>query len=243
MPPQGAPAQGGGGGVRNIDTNVAADGCTFNIAHRDSNSVLSCRLPPGYELKAKPGSMVAMDATIKIRGKLKVSFKKLITGSELAESVFTGPGEVLLAPETWGDIVPIHLDGRETWFFSKHAFLACTREVVRAHKAQSLGKTLFSGEGLFVEQATGRGVIFVSSLGAIIERRLADGEQWIVDNGHLVAWTAKYSVERIQAGGLLSAAKTDEGLVCRFTGPGKIYLQSRNPDVLVGWIGEQLPSS
>jgi hypothetical protein len=37
----------------------------------------------------------------------------------------------------------------------------------------------------------------------------------LVDNGHLVAWTAKYSVERIQAGGLLSGAKTDEGLVCR----------------------------
>ena len=68
--PQGAPMQ-GGGGVRNIDTNVAADGCTFNIAHRDSNSLLSCRLPPGYELKAKPGSMVAMDATIKIRGKVR----------------------------------------------------------------------------------------------------------------------------------------------------------------------------
>ena len=73
---------------------------------------------------------------------MKVSFKKLITNSDLSESIFTGPGEVLLAPETWGDIVPIHLNGNETWCFSKHAFLACTHEVVRAHRAQSLGKTL-----------------------------------------------------------------------------------------------------
>ena len=94
--------------------------------------------------------------------------------------------------------------------------------------------SLVSGEGLFVYQATGRGIVFVSSLGAIIQRQLASGEQWvgmyrkpfrlqvsvtdnfdIVDNGHLVAWTAKYSVERINAGGILSSAHTDEGLVCR----------------------------
>lgn len=92
-----------------------------------------------------------------------------------------------------------------------------------------------SGEGLFVYQATGRGIVFVQSLGAIIQRQLAPGEQWIgmssrvltcsvnsrvcvvqsVDNGHLVAWTAKYSVERIGAGGFMSSAHTDEGLVCR----------------------------
>ena len=37
-----------------------------------------------------------------------------------------------------------------------------------------------------------------------------------VDNGHLVAWTAQYKVERINAGGFLSGAHTDEGLVCRY---------------------------
>ena len=37
-----------------------------------------------------------------------------------------------------------------------------------------------------------------------------------VDNGHLVAWTAQYKVERIDAGGFFSASHTDEGLVCRY---------------------------
>ena len=75
--------------------------------------------------------------------------------------------------------------------------------------------------------------MWVQSLGAITSRVLQPGEQWIgkqnpafytlnpfqyvvaVDNGHLVAWTAEYKVERINAGGLFSAAHTDEGLVCR----------------------------
>lgn len=90
-----------------------------------------------------------------------------------------------------------------------------------------------SGEGLFVKQVTGTGIIWVQSLGAIVQRRLGNGEQWIgeskllpsydltnhattVDNGHLVAWSAKYTVERVDAGGFISASHTDEGLVCRY---------------------------
>lgn len=58
-------------GAAAIDTAVDCDGAQFRIAHRDSNSLLSCRLPAGYEIKAHPGSMVAMDASVKIRGKVR----------------------------------------------------------------------------------------------------------------------------------------------------------------------------
>lgn len=40
-----------------------------------------------------------------------------------------------------------------------------------------------SGEGLFIAKVTGQGIMFVQSLGAIIKRTLAPGEQLIVDNG------------------------------------------------------------
>ncbi|PSS38033.1 hypothetical protein PHLCEN_2v118 [Hermanssonia centrifuga] len=228
-PPRSGPSP-GGGGASAIETTGAYEGAQFRIAHRDSNSLLSVRLQPGYELKAKPGSMVAMDASVKIKGKM-------------SESIFTGPGEVLVAPETWGDIVPISLDGNATWFFGKESFLAATRDVIRTSKSQGLGKAIFSGEGLFVYQATGRGIVFVQSLGAIVQRQLAEGEQWIVDNGHLVAWTASYKVERIDGGGFLSSSHTDEGLVCRFTGPGIVYIQTRNADTLISWIQDKLPSN
>lgn len=58
----------------------------------------------------------------------------------MSESIFTGPGEVLLAPETWGDIVPIVVDGSVPWNFSKHAFLASTVGIQRGAKSQSIGK-------------------------------------------------------------------------------------------------------
>ena len=60
----------------------------------------------------------------------------------MSESIFTGPGEVMLAPETWGDIVPIHLDGQTNWSVGRDAFLACTNGIVRTTKSQGLGKAL-----------------------------------------------------------------------------------------------------
>nr|VWP00003.1 Nucleoside-diphosphate-sugar epimerase [Ganoderma boninense] len=221
VPPQSGPGM--------LPSAGEVEGAQYRVDHRDSNSLLSLRLPPGYQVKAKPGSMVAMDASVQIKGKLKVSFKKMFTGGEMTESIFTGPGEVLLAPETWGDIVPIRLDGAQDWRVGRDAFLACTMGVARTTKSQGFGKALFSGEGLFVYHVSGQGVMWVQSLGAITSRVLQPGEQWIVDNGHLVAWTAEYKVERISAGGLFSAAHTDEGLVCR------------NPETLGEWIAQQVP--
>jgi uncharacterized protein (AIM24 family) len=39
--------------------------------------------------------------------------------------------------------------------------------------------------------------------------------------------------------GFFSGMHTGEGLVCRFTGPGDIYIQTRNPEALSGWIVAQ----
>jgi len=50
-----------------------------------------------------------------------------------------------------------------------------------------------------------------------------------VDNGHLVAWNTKYILERIASGGIISGLSSGEGLVCKFTGPGTVFLQTRNP--------------
>lgn len=31
--------------------------------------------------------------------------------------------------------------------------------------------------------------------------------------------------------------------LCRFTGPGTIYIQTRNPEALISWIKDQLPNN
>ena len=59
--------------------------------------------------------------------------------------------------------------------------------------------------------------------------------QIIVDNGHLVAWSCDYKIEKA-GGGAMASLKTGEGLVCRFTGPGTVYVQTRNMDEFEAFI-------
>ncbi|KAK6337514.1 hypothetical protein TWF730_002911 [Orbilia blumenaviensis] len=237
-----APVPQAGSGAISQELVGQFNGGSYRIDHRDSNTILTMNLAHGCPITAKPGSMVAMAATVTLKGSVKVSLKKLISGGELAHSTFTGPGEVILAPASLGDVVPIRLDGNQQWTMGKDAFLANTQGVIKDYKSQGLGSAMFSGEGLFVYKITGQGVLFVTSLGAIIQKNLAPGEQYIVDNGHLVAWNCKYVIERIASGGIISALSSNEGLVCRFSGPGTVFIQTRNPTEFGAWIRSHVPT-
>jgi uncharacterized protein (AIM24 family) len=117
--------------------------------------------------------MVAMTPSVTLKGSIKFSFKKLIAGGEMAHSTYTGPGELLLAPPAIGDVVPVRLDGQQTWSVGKDAYLACTQGVHKDYKSQGLGKAMFSGEGLFVYKISGQGVLFITSLGAIVQKNVS----------------------------------------------------------------------
>ena len=95
-------------------------------------------------------------------------------------------------------------------------------------------KALFSGEGAFVFDAQGEGDLLFNAYGAIVEREL-DGEL-TVDTGHVVAWESSldYSIEGM--GGLKQTLFSGEGLVMRFSGSGKIWLQTRTLSETAGWI-------
>ncbi|KIX10449.1 uncharacterized protein Z518_01532 [Rhinocladiella mackenziei CBS 650.93] len=237
------------------------DGISYSITNRDTNTLLNVRIPQGSVIKSKPGAMIQMSPSITLQGKVKFSMKKMFTGGEMAESIYTGPGEVSLAPTLFGDITTIPINSSEGWTMGKDAFLACTNGVVKETKSQGLGKALFSGEDLFVYHVSGHGILWVTSFGAIVVRevcrsttpigpkrafadrwivQLQHNEQHIVDNGHLVAWNCRYAIEKAGKSGMHSIT-TGEGAVCRFTGPGRIYIQTRNLDEFGEWCAAQAP--
>lgn len=114
--------------------------------------------------------MFAMSPTVTLKGEVKITMKKLIAGGNMAHSTYTGPGELLLAPSALGDITNIRLSGNEQWSVGKDAFLAATQGIVKDYKSQGLTKAMFSGEGLFVYKVSGVGILWVTSLGAIIRK-------------------------------------------------------------------------
>ena len=88
----------------------------------------------------------------------------------MAHSSYTGPGELLFAPATLGDITTIRLTGKDVWNVGRDAFLAATQGIVKEYKSQGISKAMFSGEGLFVYKMSGTGILWISSFGAIIRK-------------------------------------------------------------------------
>lgn len=111
-----------------------------------------------------------MSPTVTLKGEVKFSMKKMISGAGLASSHYVGPGEVLLAPPMLGDITSIRLNGNEMWNLGHDAYLASTQGIIKDQKRQGLSKAIFSGEGLFVYKMSGTGVLWVASFGAIIRK-------------------------------------------------------------------------
>ena len=114
--------------------------------------------------------MIAMSPTITLKGNVKFSLKKALIGGDMSKSHYTGPGELLFAPSSIGDITIIKLGWQEQWSVGKDAFLACTQGIVTEYKSQGFGKAMFSGEGLFVYKISGQGIMWVTSFGAIIRK-------------------------------------------------------------------------
>ncbi|KAE8322258.1 tryptophan RNA-binding attenuator protein-like domain-containing protein [Aspergillus sergii] len=203
------------------------NGGSYRISHRDTNSVLTMQLAMGCPIEAKPGAMVAMSGDISLRGTVKFGLAKMVAGG-MTSSIYTGPGEILLAPPFLGDIIVLRMDGSERWKVGKDAFLAKTSGVEKDYKSQGMTKAVFSGEGFIIYHMSGVGLVWLQSFGAIIKKDIPEGKTYLVDNGYIVAWNCKYKIERAASGGLLSAFSSSEGLACKFEGPGTVYLQTRN---------------
>jgi len=149
-----------------------------------------------------------MSPSVMLKGAYKFSMKKLITGAEMATSTYTGPGEILMAPPFLGDLTTIRFSGNETWNVGKDAYMASTQGVVKDMKNQGISKAFFSGEGLFVYKISGKGLLWVSSFGAIV-RKDVSCLYWCTskEGAHdLHSFNPKRSISSITAISLLGTA-------------------------------------
>mgnify|MGYP002682274723 CR=1 FL=1 len=95
-------------------------------------------------------------------------------------------------------------------------------------------KGFFTGESLFFLKITGSGPLLIASYGGIEEITVSGS--LLVDTGHIVAFQEglTYQVQRL--GGWKSFFMGGEGLVSKFSGNGKLWVQSRNVAALTGCV-------
>lgn len=226
----------------------------IDVQHRPAYALAIVHLDAGETVVGEAGAMVSMDTHLKMEttaaskpdqgmmGALFSGLKRLVAGESFFQNRFTAattPGEVTFAPTLVGDIATYELSGGALMLQST-AYL-CSAPTVTVDTKWGGAKSFFGGEGLIMLKASGTGLIAFNSFGAIKAIEV-DGE-FTVDTGHIVAFedSLKFNVVRF-GDGLKSFLFGGEGLVCKFRGKGRLYIQTRNPQAFGGVIGPLLPS-
>lgn len=146
-----------------------------------------------------------------------------------------GPGEVGLVSAPVGDIETLEVKPNQGFVIQKSAYVASTQNVNLDVKWEGFTKGLF-GQGLFMIKVSGNGMLYINTFGAIDRHTLKVGESLIVDNFHLVAFGDTCSYRVTKFGGLKETLLGGEGLVTSITGPGDIYIQTKNLREFVDWL-------
>ena len=223
----------------------------YEISQRPDFAMLTVSLPAGKQIFAEPSAMMTMTPSVELKAGFKGGLGKTIGralgGESLIINTFTatkGPGEVAFAPGSAGDILHYSLSGRAL-FMQRGSFLAYSEGVELTGKWQG-AKGFFSGEGLVLLKATGTGDIFFNSYGAILAIDVTD--EYFVDTGYVVAFEESLDYKVTVLPGLRSGGKLKsfffggEGFVCRFSGQGRVWIQTRHVHSFLSWVNPFRPA-
>lgn len=210
----------------------------YEIRSGPSYSLLEVTLEPGQSIVAESGAMSWMSDTVRMStstrgGVLSGLGRSVLGGESFFQNTYSaegGAGVIGLAPGQPGAVVP-HLMGGGELMLEKNAYLA-SDETVRVNSDFQGLRGLFN-EGLFILRASGRGHLFFNGYGDVTEVEV-DGS-YIVDNGHAVAWEPSLQYTITKGKSIRSFLFSDQ-LLLRFSGRGKLWVQSRNPRALASWV-------
>jgi len=216
----------------------------YEIKYKPSYSMLVMTLDPGESLTAEAGAMTYMSPSIDVKTRMR---ERSILGTlgltilgrqSFFVNDYTAPGEggeVGFVSAPVGDIQTLEVTPSRGYIIQKAAYIASTENVDLDVKWEGFTKGLF-GQGLFMIKVTGKGLLFINTFGAIDKHTLQPGQKLVVDNFHLVAFndTCQYKVTKF--GGLKETILGGEGLVTEITGPGEVYLQTKNLREFVEWL-------
>lgn len=214
------------------------------IRYKPSYALLIITLDSGESITAESGSMTYMQPAIEVRTKKREkSFwgslsLALIGGQSFFVNEYTatgGGGEAGFSAAPLGDIEILQVSEGHGFIIQKSAYLASQQGVDLDIRWEGFTKGLF-GQGLFMIRVSGTGLLFINTFGAIDKHVLAPGEKLIVDNFHLVAFSDRCEYVVRKFGGLKETILGGEGLVTEISGPGDVYVQTKNIRELADWI-------
>ena len=215
----------------------------FELPGNPDYGSLTVHLGAGETFLAEAGSMAWMSANTDMKSKLMGGFvsaaiRKVTGGESLFAGEYSHPtgGTISFSPSVPGSVEHYELK-ESSLILTGGSFMACTPEIQLKMRFGGI-KAMFSGEGAFQIECSGTGDLFFNSYGAMIEKEL--NGSFTVDTGHVVAWEPSLDYTIGGMGSMKSTLLSGEGLVMKFEGQGKIWLQTRTMSSLAGWLNPYL---
>jgi uncharacterized protein (TIGR00266 family) len=221
------------------------------LRHDPAFTVARCVLAAGEPVRVEGGAMIAHSAEVtlesKSQGGIMAGLKRsMLGGGSFFVTTYTAPkqgGWVDVAGVLPGDTVSIDVTPDRPFFLRRGSWIANSHGVEIDTQWGGMAN-LFGGEGGFGFRASGQGQALVSIYGAVDIVDLDPGESVTIDTGHVVAYdlAVRFQMRRAAQGRTIQSMKSGEGWVFDFFGPGRVLLQSRNPEAFTQWVAEVSPS-
>ncbi|MBL7169037.1 TIGR00266 family protein [Candidatus Bathyarchaeota archaeon] len=216
----------------------------YEIKYEPSYAMLVVDLEAGESIVGEAGAMTYMTPNIEVetrmreRSLLGTIGLSILGGQSFFVNDFVatgGPGQLALGAAPVGDIQTLKVEPGKGFIVQKSSYLASTNDIELDIKWEGFTKGLF-GQGLFMIKTYGRGDLFLNTFGALDRHELGPGEELVVDNFHLVAFSDSCDYEVRKFGGWKETILSGEGFVTHIRGPGEIYIQTKNLREFVDWI-------
>ena len=215
----------------------------YKIDCHPGYSYLEVELDEVDSISSEAGAMAWMDPAIQMetstRGGVFQGLKRsLLSGESFFQNTYTtteSGARLSLAPGPAGGIVAREMQGEEI-FLQKGAYLASIGDISIDTKFDGLRG--FFNEGLFILRCSGTGTLFFNAYGDIQEVDVAG--EYLVDNGYAVAWEPTLEYRLTKARRIRSFLFGDQ-ILLRFSGQGKVWVQSRCPHAFASWVHRYRP--
>jgi len=196
-------------------------------------------LDQGEQIVTEAGAMMGMSSQLQMetnmKGGLLGAAKRALGGESVFLNTYTAQADgqrLDVASSAPGDIQ--HIGMSSSALMVQSGSYLCSTPGVEVDSKWGGAKTFFGGEGLFMLRCSGSGDLWISSYGAIHPVDVTGS--YVVDTGHIVAFEDSLQFKVRSVGGLKSLFFSSEGLVCEFTGTGKLWIQTRNSGSLAGFL-------
>lgn len=165
-----------------------------------------------------------LEVTAKV---LKGLGKRVLAGLPVVVTQASGNGKIAFSRDGPGQLIFVELGAGDQLDVREHQFLFATNTIEYGYyRLRGLSNLMFGGSGFFIDTFKGPGLVALHGYGNVMERELGHGEQIDIEPGAFLYKDSSVKMDTIKLGlktGLMGGTNL---FLNRFTGPGKLGIQS-----------------